>query len=129
MAQLVVMGAMLRCTFGLAPSSLVVVPSAMVNGSTMAAATIMDHKPMANIMPFGMCQSPSNPQVMAATAAAGGVMTPQPCIPVTTSPWMPGSPTVTIGKQNALNSTSTCMCNWAGMISVSQAGQATVNVP
>ena len=52
MAQLVVMGAMLRCTFGLAPSSLVVVPSAMVNGSTMAAATIMDHKPMANIMPF-----------------------------------------------------------------------------
>ncbi len=129
MAQLVVMGAGLKCSFGIAPSSLVVIPSAMVNGSTMAAATIMDHKPMVNIMPFGMCQAPSNPAVISATAAAAGVFTPAPCVPATTSPWMPGSPTVTIGKQFALNSTSTCMCTWAGVITVTQAGQATVNVP
>jgi hypothetical protein len=42
---------------------------------------------------------------------------------------VPGSPTVMAGKKPALNSTSTCMCTWAGVITVAQAGQATVNVP
>ena len=40
----------------------------------MPAANIMDHVPMVNIMPFGMCITPSNPAVAAATAAALGVL-------------------------------------------------------
>jgi hypothetical protein len=123
MAQLVVNGALLRCTFGLAPSSLVVIPSAMVNGTNMPAATIMEKNPMVNIMPFGMCTAPSNPQVIAAQGA------PVPCVPVIPAPWVVGSPTVLVGKKPALNSTSQCVCTWAGMITVTQAGQVTVNVP
>ena len=57
------------------------------------AANINDHIPMVNILPFGMCQSLANPMVAAATAAALGVLTPMPCIPVTPAPWVPGSPT------------------------------------
>ena len=128
MAQLVVMGAMLQCTFGMAPSSMVVTPENKVIGVKMAAATIMDNVPMKNIMPFAMCQSLANPQVAAATSAAMGVLTPQPCIPVTAAPWAPGSPTVMIGNKPALNSTSKCMCNWAGVISITSPGQVTVNV-
>jgi hypothetical protein len=123
MAQLVVNGAMLRCTFGVAPSSLVVLPTGRVNGSNMPAAVIIDQKPMANIMPFGMCTAPTNPQVIAAQGS------PVPCVPVIPAPWSPGSPTVMVGNMPALNSTSMCMCTWAGVITVSQAGQVTVNVP
>jgi len=112
MPQLVTAGAMLKCSFGTAPSSLVVPPANMVNASSKPAATIMDNKPMMNIMPFGMCTCPANPIVAAATSAAMGVLTPQPCIPVTSSPWTPGSPTVMIKNFPALNSSSTCMCNW-----------------
>ena len=129
MAQLVSNGAMLQCSFGTGPSTMAVLPANMVNASNMPAATIMDHIPMANIMPFIMCMTPSNPAVAAATSAAMGVLTPAPCIPVTTSPWMPGSPTVMIKNQPTLNNTSKCMCTWGGIISIVQPGQMTVTVP
>jgi hypothetical protein len=89
----------------------------------------MDHIPMKNIMPFGMCQSPSNPQVAAATAAAMGVLTPMPCIPMTPAPWTPGAPTVMIKTAPALNDSSTLMCVWAGTITISSAGQTTHKIP
>ncbi len=44
-----------------------------------------ENKPFVSIMPFAMCTSPANPTVAAATAAAMGVLTPMPCIPVTNS--------------------------------------------
>lgn len=91
--------------------------------------SIMDYKPMVNIKPFGMCTSVSNPQVAAATAAAFGVLTPQPCIPVTVSPWVSGAATVQTPTQAALNDTSKCMCSWAGVISITQPGQMTVEIP
>lgn len=124
--QVVVNGAMMQCTFGAAPSSLTVLPVARVMASSQPAATIMDSKPMANIKPFGVCMSPSNPQVAAATAAALGVLTPQPCIPATASPWTPGSPTVTIGGQPVLTNVSQCMCTWGGVISVTANPNMTV---
>ena len=129
MAQQVCNGAMLQCSFGVAPSTLIVVPKAMVNTSKQPAATIMDNIPIANIPPFGMCSAPTNPAVIAATSAAAGVFTPAPCIPVTTAPWAPGCPTVTLGKIPALNSTSKLMCTWLGVISVTQPGQFTHNIP
>jgi hypothetical protein len=129
MGQLVVNGAQMQCSFGVAPSALIVMPANLVNASKAPAATIMDNIPMSNIMPFGMCSSVANPQVAAATSAAAGVLTPQPCIPVIPAPWAPGSPTVLIGKKPALNNSSKCMCTWAGMISIVTPGQFTVNVP
>jgi hypothetical protein len=57
------------------------------------------------------------------------VLTPQPCIPLTTAPWAPGSPKVLIANQPALNNTSKCMCNWGGVISVNAPGQTKVSVP
>ena len=120
-------GAMMLCSFGVAPSSLVVLP---VNRTMTGApaANIMDNKPMVNIPPFGMCSSPANPMVAAATAAALGVLTPMPCIPVTAAPWAPGSPTVLIGNMPALNNSSKLMCNWGGVIQITVPGQFTTMV-
>jgi hypothetical protein len=111
----------------MAPGSLVVLPEKMVMAGA-PAANIMDFKPNVNIMPFGMCQSMANPQVAAATSAAQGVLTPQPCIPVTTSPWAPGSPMVLISNQPALTDTSTCQCAWAGVIKINSPGQMMTQV-
>jgi len=128
MGNQVCMGAMLKCSFGMAPSSLTVLPLAKVMAQ-MPAATIMDNIPMLNIMPFAMCQSIANPTVAAATAAALGVLTPMPCIPVTPAPWVPGSPTVMIGNKPSLNNSSKLMCTWGGVIEITNAGQTSVQVP
>ena len=125
----VVNGATLMCTMGMAPSALTVLPVNRVMSGGVPAANIMDHIPMVNIMPFGMCISPANPTVAAATAAALGVLTPMPCIPATAAPWTPGSPTVLIGGMPALNNTSTCMCTWTGVVSVVQPGQMQEQIP
>lgn len=128
MGQIVCGGALLQCTFGAAPSSFMTTPKNMVS-TTMPIANIMDNVPLMNILPFGMCNSPSNPMVAAATAAALGVLTPMPCIPVTTAPWAPGSPTVMIANQPALNNSSKLMCNWGGVIQINMPGQFTIQVP
>jgi len=97
--------------------------------SNMPAANIMDHVPMVNIMPFGMCTSPANPTVAAATAAALGVLTPMPCIPATSAPWVPGAPTVLLANMPTLDNTSTLMCIWGGVIQIVYAGQVTEQIP
>ena len=60
MAQEVVNGAALMCSMGLAPSTLIVLPTNKTLAGNMLAATIMDHIPITNIPPFGMCNSTSN---------------------------------------------------------------------
>jgi len=121
-------GGMMQCTMGMAPSTFVATPK-MVQTSYMDAGNIMDHVPMMNIMPFGMCQSPANPTVAAATAAALGVLTPMPCIPATSAPWVPGAPTVLVNNMPALDNTSKLMCNWAGVIQFTNPGQQTEMIP
>ena len=86
MGFIVCSGAMIKCSFGAAPSSLTVLPKNRVK-TTMPIANIMDNIPMVNIMPFAMCSSIANPTVAAATSATLGVLTPMPCIPVTPAPW------------------------------------------
>jgi hypothetical protein len=121
-------GAMMQCSFGVAPSALTVLPSNCVLTGT-PAANIMDHQPIVNVPPFGMCSSLANPTVAAATAAALGVLTPMPCVPMTTSPWIVGAPTVLIGNMPALNDSSKLICNWGGVIQLNVPGQFTVQVP
>src|SRR3954471_22493918 len=105
------MGPQLQCPMGSAAFGLsVVVPIAP--GETKPTANIMDSVPMTNIMPFGTCN--------VLTAAAAGV--PTPCVPATAGPWAPGSPTVMVRGQPALNSSSSCSCSIGGMISITNPG-------
>ena len=122
-------GAQLQCSMGTTPGTFTVLPENLVNAVNNPAATIMDNIPMKNVLPFGMCTTLSNPQVAAATSAAQGVLTPQPCIPVIAAPWTPGAATVMVSNKPALNSSSTCMCNWGGAITVTNPGQQTVKIP
>lgn len=126
MGQQVCAGATLKCSMGNAPSSLGVLPANQTFAGGAPAANIMDNKPMVNVLPFGMCMSTANPTVASATAAALGVLTPMPCVPMTTAPWTPGVATVMIGNMPAVNNSCKLMCNWGGVIEVVNAGQTTV---
>lgn len=128
MPMQVIMSAMLTCPFGVAPSSLIITPENMVLAGNQPAATIMDNIPMKNILPFVMCQSLANPTVASATAAASGVLTPMPCVPVVPAPWAPGAPTVLIANKPALTDSSKATCTWGGVISITVPGQFQVQV-
>ena len=117
MGKFVTAGALLQCSFGMAHSSFMVVDPMRPKVQNKPAGNIMDNKPMANIMPFGMCQSMANPTVASATAAAAGVLTPMPCIPVIAAPWTPGGKEM-ICNMPALLDNCKCLCNWGGYISV-----------
>jgi hypothetical protein len=113
---------------GTSTCSLTVLPTNSVQMESAYAANIMDYIPMTNISGFGNCITLSNPQVASATSAALGVLTPQPCVPVITAPWAPGSATVQIGNMPALNNSSVCMCTWGGTVTVVDAGVTTETI-
>lgn len=101
MALAVCGGAMLQCSFGMAPSSLMVLPQNKVT-NVMGLANIMVNKPYGQHQPFGMC-SPWQTQPWLPPQRQ-----PWEClrlcrIPVIPGPWAPGSPTCLIGGQPALN--------------------------
>ncbi len=121
-------GAMMTCSFGMAPSTLNVLPTGKA-GCTPAGlplATIMDNKPFVNIMPFGMCRSLANPSVASATSY-WGVLTPMPCTPVIPAPWAPGCTTLLLGGKPVLHQSCKLMCAYAGVIQISNPGQTTIS--
>jgi hypothetical protein len=127
--QLLCSGAQLMCSFGVAPGVLNVLPANRTMVAGRPAANIMDDKPFVNIASFGMCSSLANPTVVAATAAALGVLTPMPCVPTIPAPWVPGSPTVLVGGLPALSNSSQCLCAYGGVITVMLPGQFQTTVP
>lgn len=127
MSFLVTGNAILSCSFGMAPSVFQTTPINHVLVD-MPAANIVDNISMLNIQPFGMCSSMGNPLVIANTAAALGVLTPAPCIPMPVAPWIVGKPIILIGNMPALSDDSKLMCTWGGCISISFAGQVKVLV-
>jgi len=123
MALIVATGATAVCTFGTAPGTVSVTSQATCLVEGKPAATIQDAQAV-NITPFGMCTSLANPQVAAATAAALGVLTPQPCMLVPAGTWIPTKPTVLIGGNPCLTNDCKLMCaNGAGSISIVSPGQ------
>ncbi len=126
MSQLVNLGATIKCSFGMAPSTLVATNTPLVHVGGKPVATIADAAPMVNIPSFGMCTTLTNPAVAAATAAALGVLTPQPCIPQTQS-WLPSGSMVMAQGKPCLTQESKCMCMYGGCISILNPGQLLVS--
>lgn len=127
MALAVCGNAICMCSFGAAPCTMNVLPVKQVMTSG-PIANIEDGK-ILNLSTFGMCSSMGNPTVQSATAAALGVLTPMPCVPSFSAPWVPGAPTVLIGGKPAVNSDSKLICSYGGIVSISFPGQTTIMVP
>ena len=125
MANPVVETSLCTCIFGAAPCPLSVTSQQTVSTFNLKQATIMDNK----FPTFGMCSCPSNPAVVAATAAKLGVFTPAPCVPMTQLPWATGVPTILVCGKPLLNDSSKLVCLYGGVIQVSMTPAKTVSTP
>jgi hypothetical protein len=112
MPNLVCTGATLQCSFGAMPATFA---ASGIQTSAGGPVGVVTDVTTANVPPFGICTSPSNP------GASSG--SPPPCIPVLLAPWSPGSARVTIGGVSALDDSCQCTCTWGGVVTVSAAGQ------
>ncbi|MCX4244126.1 DUF4280 domain-containing protein [Paraliomyxa miuraensis] len=120
-------GATMMCSFGVAPASLVVLPTKTIISGTPTANNTAN-APVVNVPTFGACSSLANPTVASATSAALGVLTPMPCVPNTVAPWLPGPVKTINGGTPAVDQTCTLMCSWGGVITVVSPGQFKVVV-
>ena len=127
MSLIVAMGGNLLCTMGTAPAPIKVTSQSKVLTEGKPAATIQDCGPNTNVGPFGMCTSLANPAVASATAAAMGVLTPQPCVPVPAGTWIPTTPKVLIEGKPCLAQDCKLACAYAGQKSVTLPGQTKTN--
>lgn len=116
------------CSMGVAPCSLKVLPTSLVNGDENLAANIGDNIPFVNISGFSMCTSPANPLVAAATAAALGVPTPAACMPTFTGPWAPGASKTKIRGMPALDKSSILSCAYSGVVTINFPGEINITV-
>lgn len=127
MGLLVTTGAQLFCSFGTMPSQLCVQSACLGDGKPIAVIT--DIQPGVHILPFGMCTSMANPAVAAATAAALGVLVPQPCTLIPAGTWVPVKPSIWICGKPCLCSDSSLMCSCgAGTITIAMPGQTKIIV-
>lgn len=148
----IVHGAQTQCSFGMAPSHVVLQVSHGVYIHNIAQLTTMDHIPLKNIQTFGGCTSPENPSVQAAAAQIAAAQRKKKksfwekvmsifckvdaeadasfvsqcagvCTPVIIKPWDNGKETVTLSRENPLLSTGTLTCMYSGQITLSSTGQ------
>lgn len=125
MKPIIIQGTLLKCSFGNAPVPIMVLPDKKVN-SMLPVAVKSDHIPFLNILPFGMCSNPANPMVIAATAAAMGVLTPVPCIPCTVQDWTGACGKVKIKGKEVINMDSRLQCLYGGSIQAAASMQPRV---
>lgn len=129
MGTVVVSGACCKCSFGTLPCTLRAASQMTCMADGKPVATIQDGQPGINLKGFGMCKSPTNPAVVAATAAALGVLTPQPCSMVPAGPWAASNSKALTGGIPCLTSDAVLTCDLGtGSIRVVMPGQNKVVV-
>lgn len=127
MGILAVSGAKCQCSFGSVPGSLTVTSQTGCLADGKPVATIKDMQPGMNLAAFGMCISLSNPAVAAATAAALGVLTPQPCTMIPAGTWLMAQSGILAKGIPCLTGQSTLLCGLGfGTIRIIDAGQSRI---
>lgn len=124
MAAIVVTGATCMCSFGTAPCTLTASSQTISLAEGKPIATIQDVSPGMNLPGFGMCTSLTNPAVASATAAAMGVLTPQPCTLAPMGTWSSTNGSVLVGGKPCLTSQAVLTCSLGqGTIKITNPGQ------
>ncbi|HEU4323895.1 MAG TPA: PAAR-like protein [Roseiflexaceae bacterium] len=104
-------GAQLRCSVGSTPSVLIATSAVTVVTEGKVLASVMDHVPIANIPPFGVC------------SITGG-----PCVPVLPAPWTPSLTGLVTVSAPILPFNSTLLCAVGGQIMVADCNQNSITM-
>lgn len=109
----VVEGATLECEFGSTTSALKAT-GAKVEVAGLRACTVADHRPGANIRPFGLCKKLHD----------------RPCEPQTPTKWAPPADTTSLGGPKLLHDAARLICTTGGSpcISILDAGQSDLSL-
>lgn len=106
--DVVVNGASIHCTGSPQSSFLKVQATLQVKLNGANVGNIDHHKPVLNVLPFGLCMlQKGNP----------------PCMPATPAPWSPGEGTVPMGAKPILDIKSRLKCTHGGKITFLSSGQ------
>lgn len=128
MPKCVCTGAKLKCSFGAAPKSMMVLPfNRTTTKMAKPLANKMDMIPFLNIPAFGVCKSPANPMNWKIVGPVP-VFVPSSCIPIPVVPWSPVAEKTKIGQNPALIETSKTMCVWAGSIEITDPGTEKIEI-
>lgn len=116
-----VMGAMLKCSFSIAPGSYLSV-RAKTLVSNLPSSNISDSKLGVNVVPFAGCTSPTNPFFKPPF-----IVPPLPCIPQL-SPFTPTNPKILLENMPITTINSKAMCTFApgGVVSFVNSNQINV---
>ena len=129
MGVVVAAGAKCLCSFGTMPGDLTVTSQMGCQAEGKPIATISDCQPNINLTSFGMCISLANPAVATATAAALGVLTPQPCTFVPVGTWLTADSKIMVGGKPCLTNDASLVCGLGGgYVRVTEPGQTNVLV-
>lgn len=115
MGAIAVTGTVIICTMG--GTGVLSASQGICLAAKKNIVTARDMAPMTNIGSCGLCKSMANPAVASATAAALGVLTPQPCIPAPAGVWIGVSRIMAAGSP-ALTKESRLVCSYGGEISI-----------
>lgn len=114
----VVDGAKIKCSNGIGTS---ILKKSSENDNlelrSKVMVTIGDNKPDKNIIPFHLCKSKKNPEVIK------NGMEPVPCRPVICNKWMHGEKDVYLNGELGLNSGCELACLYNGIIKIVNDGQ------
>ena len=121
MQKLVTNGDLCICGNGSNPCPLIIVDTLRKMKSDGKSVAIATDTNVANISTFGMCNNINNPMVAAATAAAQGVLTSAPCIPVVIGTWDNTVNKILINGIAVVGENSTLNCTYGGCIKLENA--------
>ena len=129
MSFAVTTGSTAEYTCGTTPAELIADFDTLATAGGSIVLTIDMIVAEVNIPSFGDCDSLLNPEVSTATAAADGVLTPMPCVPVVVDSWTPGSLLSNEVGIAYVNDESICTCSYGGEISIVDALGIEMEIP
>ena len=127
MGMVVKSNATIMCPYALGTSNLIFGSNMNIKTGGGTILTTNDNIPGGNFTPFPMCTNINNPAVASATNAAMGVLTPAPCAPTISGPWMPEKTNVNIKGSPVLTQNCKLQCGYGGVISIVEPGQTNFN--
>jgi hypothetical protein len=108
--------AVCKCVFSVGAAPMIALPMTRIMATTGPVASIQNKLPFVNIPPMGLCTSPEYPTMKLPIPIPG------PCMPIMTTPWLIGAPTILTSQGPILNNIAKAVCTFRGVVNIVMPG-------